>query len=152
MFCLKWSLTSNQVTDDVINLTLMVILYVWSVYFYLYTPFAKSCYVSVIGMTSMNKTFVKNSLSDLTVQDCINNLPAGNHTVYVYDVENNIPLTSILLPIILRDIVITDVYHFYNNTDITPTVQSYSTVVIRSTTNIITVPGSQSFPSMLIYN
>ena len=100
----------------------------------------------------MNKTFVKNSPSDLIVQGCINNLPAGNHTVYAYDVENDIPLTSILPAIILRDIVISDVCHYYNDTDITPTVQSYSTVVIPSTTNIITVPGSQSFPSMLTYN
>ena len=69
-------------------------------------PSAKSCYVSVIGVTSMNKTFVKNSPSDLTVQGCIDNLPAGNYTVYVYDVENDIPLTSILPAIILRDIVI----------------------------------------------
>ena len=29
----------------------------------------------------MNKTFVKNS--DLTVQGCIDNLPAGNYTVVV---------------------------------------------------------------------
>ena len=72
-------------------------------------PSAKSCYVSVIGVTSMNKTFVKNSPRDLTVQDCIDNLPAGNYTVYVYDVENDIPLTSILPAIILRDIVITDI-------------------------------------------
>ena len=71
-----------------------------------YAPSAKSCYVSVIGMTSMNKTFVKNSPSDLTVQGCIDNLPAGNYTVYVYDVEIDIPLTSILPAIILRDIVI----------------------------------------------
>ena len=73
-------------------------------------PSAKSCYVSVIGVTSKNKTFVKNSPSDLTVQGCIDNLPAGNYTVYVYDVENGtIPLTSILPAIILRDIVITDI-------------------------------------------
>ena len=72
-------------------------------------PYAKSCYVSVIGMTSMNKTFVKNSPSDLTVQDCIDNLPAGNYTVYVYDVENDIPLTSILPAKILRDIVINNI-------------------------------------------
>ena len=70
---------------------------------------AKSCYVSVIGVTSKNKTFVKNSPSDLTVQGCIDNLPAGNYTVYVYDVENDIPLTSILPAIILRDIIITDI-------------------------------------------
>ena len=69
-------------------------------------PSAKSCHVSVIGVTSMNKTFVKNSPSDLTVQGCIDNLPAGNYTVYVYDVENDIPLTSILPATILRDIVI----------------------------------------------
>ena len=119
---------------------------------FLSSPSAKSCYVSVIRVTLMNQTFVKNSPSDLTVQGCIDNLPAGNYTVYVYDVENDIPLTSILPAIILRDIVITDVYHFYNNTDIIPTVPSYSTVVVPSTTNIITVPGSQSFPSMLIYN
>ena len=56
----------------------------------------------------MNKTFVKNSPSDVTVQGCIDNLPAGNYTVYVYDVENDIPLTSILPAIILRDIVIND--------------------------------------------
>ena len=72
-------------------------------------PSAKSCYVSVIGVTSMNKTFVRNSPSDLTVQGCINNLPAGNYTVYVYDVENDIPLTSILPAIILRDIVINNI-------------------------------------------
>ena len=70
-------------------------------------PSAKSCYVSVIGVTSKNKTFVKNSPSDLTIQGCIDNLPAGNYTVYVYDVENDIPRTSILPAIILRDIVIT---------------------------------------------
>ena len=69
-------------------------------------PSAKSCYISVIGVTSKNKTFIKNSPSDLTVQDCIDNLPAGNYTVYVYDVENDIPLTSILPAIILRDIII----------------------------------------------
>ena len=57
----------------------------------------------------MNKTFVKNSPSDVTVQGCIDNLPAGNYTVYVYDVENDIPLTSILPAIILRDIVINDI-------------------------------------------
>ena len=57
----------------------------------------------------MNKTFVKNSPSDLTVQGCIDNLPAGNYRIYVYDVENDIPLTSILPAIILRDIVITDI-------------------------------------------
>ena len=50
----------------------------------------------------MNKTFVKNSPSDLTVQGCIDNLPAGNYTVYVYDVKNCMPLTS-------RDIIITDI-------------------------------------------
>ena len=72
-------------------------------------PSAKSCYVSVIGVTSMNKTFIKNSPIDLTVQGCIDNLSAGNYTVYVYDVENDIPLTSILPSIILRDIVITDI-------------------------------------------
>ena len=72
-------------------------------------PSAKSCYVSVIGVTPMNKTFVKNSPNDLTVQGCIDNLPAGNYTVYVYDVENDIPLTSILPAIILRDIAITDI-------------------------------------------
>ena len=55
------------------------------------------------------KKFVKNSPSDVTVQGCIDNLPAGNYTVYVYDVENDIPLTSILPAIILRDIVITDI-------------------------------------------
>ena len=60
-------------------------------------------------MTSKNKTFVKNSPNDLTVQGCIDNLPAGNYTVYVYDVENDIPLTSILPAIILRDIVINDI-------------------------------------------
>ena len=76
---------------------------------FLSSPSAESCYVSVIGVTSMNKTFVKNSLSDLTIQGCIDNLPAGNYTAYVYDVENNIPLTSILPAIILRDIVINDV-------------------------------------------
>ena len=69
-------------------------------------PSAKSCYVSVIGVTSMNKTLVKNSPNDVTVQGCIDNLPAGNYTVYVYDVENDIPLTSILPAITLRDIVI----------------------------------------------
>ena len=73
-----------------------------------FSPSAKSCYVSVIVVTSMNKTFIKNSPSDVTVQGCIDNLPAGNYTVYVYDVENDIPLTSILPTIILRDIVITD--------------------------------------------
>ena len=72
-------------------------------------PSAKSCYVSVIGVNSKNKTFVKNSPSDFTVQGCIDNLPAGNYTVYVYDVENDIPLTSILPAIILRDIIITDI-------------------------------------------
>ena len=72
-------------------------------------PSAKSCYVSVIGVTSMNKTFVKNSPSDVTVQLCIDNLSSGNYTVYVYDVENDIPLTSILPAIILRDIAITDI-------------------------------------------
>ena len=72
-------------------------------------PSAKSCYVSVIGVTSMNKTFIKNSPSDVSVQGCIDNLPAGNYTVYVYDVENDIPLTSILPAIILRDIIITDI-------------------------------------------
>ena len=72
-------------------------------------PSAKSCYVSVIGVTSMNKTFVKNNPSDVTVQGCIDNLPAGNYIVYVYDVENDTPLTSILPAIILRDIVITDI-------------------------------------------
>ena len=60
-------------------------------------------------MTSKNKTFIKNSPSDLTVQGCIDNLPAGNYTVYVYDVENDIPLTSILPAIILRDFVINDI-------------------------------------------
>ena len=55
-------------------------------------PSAESCYVRVIRMTLMNKTFIKNSPSDLTVQGCIDNLPAGNYTVYVYDVENDIPL------------------------------------------------------------
>lgn len=64
----------------------------------------KSCYVSVIGMTSKNKTFVENSPSDHTVQICINDLPAGNYTVYVYDVENSIPLTSILPAIIIRNV------------------------------------------------
>ena len=72
-------------------------------------PSAKSCYVSVIGVTSKNKIFVKNSSSDLAVQGCIDNLPAGNYTVYVYDVENDIPLTSILPAIILRDIIIIDI-------------------------------------------
>ena len=72
-------------------------------------PSAKSCYIFVIGVTSENKTFFKNNSSDLTVQGCIDNLPAGIYTVYVYDVENNIPLTSILPAIILRDIVITDI-------------------------------------------
>ena len=72
-------------------------------------PSAKSCYVSVIGVTSMNKTFVQNSPNDLTVQGCIDNLSAGNYTVYVYDVENDIPLTSILPAIILRDTIITDI-------------------------------------------
>ena len=66
----------------------MVILYVWSVF--LCAPSAKSRYVSVIGMTLKSKTFVKNRPSDLTVQRCIDNLPAGNYTVYVYDVENDI--------------------------------------------------------------
>ena len=65
-------------------------------------PSAKSCYVSVIGMTSMNKTLVKNSPSDVTVQGCIDNLPAGNYTVYVYDMENCMLLTS-------RYIIITDI-------------------------------------------
>ena len=72
-------------------------------------PSTKSCYVSVIGVTSMDKTFVENSPSDLTVQGCIDNLPAGNYTVYVYDVENDIALTSILPAIILKDIIITDI-------------------------------------------
>ena len=72
-------------------------------------PSVKSCYVSVIGVTSMNKKFVKNSPNDLTVQGCIDNLPTGNYTVYVYDVENDIPLTSILPAIILRDIIINDI-------------------------------------------
>ena len=76
---------------------------------FLSAPSAKSCYVSVIGVTSMNKTFVKNSPNNLTVQGCIDNLPAGNYIVYTYDVENDIPLTSILPAIILRDIVITDI-------------------------------------------
>ena len=70
---------------------------------------AKSCYVSVIRVTSMNKTFVKNSPSDVTIQGCIDNLPVGNYTVYVYDVENDVPLTSMLPAIILKDIVITDI-------------------------------------------
>ena len=52
-------------------------------------PSAKSCYISAIGVTSMNKTYVKNSPSDVTVQGCIDNLPSGNYTVYVYDVEND---------------------------------------------------------------
>ena len=51
----------------------------------------------------------KKSPNNLTVQGCIDNLPVGNYTVYVYDVENDIPLTSILPAIILRDIVITDI-------------------------------------------
>ena len=72
-------------------------------------PSAKSCYTSMIGVISKNKTFVKNNPTDLTVQGCIDNLPAGNYTVYVYDVENDIPLTSILPAIILIDIVITDI-------------------------------------------
>ena len=76
---------------------------------FLHGPSAKSCYVSVIGVTSMNKTFVKSSPNDVTVQGCIDNLPLGNYTVYVYDVENDIPLTSILPAIILRDIVINDI-------------------------------------------
>ena len=70
-------------------------------------PSAKSCYVSMIGVTSKNKLFVKNSPNDLTVQGCINNLPADNYTVYAYDVENGtIPLTSILPAIILKHIII----------------------------------------------
>ena len=76
---------------------------------FLSAPSAESCYVSVIGVTSMNKTFIKNSPSDVTVQGCIDNLPAGNYTIYVYDVENDIPLTSILPAIILRDVVIIDI-------------------------------------------
>ena len=60
-------------------------------------------------MTSKNKIFVKNSPNDLTVQGCIDNLPAGNYTVYVCDVENDIPLTSTLPAIILIDIVINDI-------------------------------------------
>ena len=64
--------------------------------------FAESCYVSVIGVTSVNKTFVKNSSSDVTVQGCIDNLPAGNYTVFVYDMENCMLLTS-------RDIIITNI-------------------------------------------
>ena len=63
----------------------------------------KSCYISVIGITSKNKTFIKNSTSDHTAQAFID-LPAGNYTVYVYDVKNGIPLTSILPAIIIRNI------------------------------------------------
>ena len=51
-------------------------------------PISGLCYVNMIGVTSMNKTFVKNSPNDLTVQGCIESLPAGNYTFYVYDVEN----------------------------------------------------------------
>ena len=40
---------------------------------------------------------------------CLHHLTAGNYTVYVYDVEYDILLTSILPAIILRDIVITDI-------------------------------------------
>ena len=75
---------------------------------FLSAPSSESCYVSVIGVTSKNKIFTKNSPSDLTVQGCIDNLPAGNYTVYVYDVENDILLTSIL-PAIILNIVITDI-------------------------------------------
>ena len=64
----------------------------------------KSCYISVIGITSKNKMFVNNSTSDHTVQGYIDDLPAGNYIVYVYDVENGIPLTSILPAIIIRNI------------------------------------------------
>ena len=95
------------------------------------TPSAKSCYVSVIGVTSMNKTFVKNSPSDVTVQGCIDNLPAGNYTVYVYDVEIDIPLTSILPAIILTDIVI-----------IIPSITSESIVltdILQTTTNKLVI-------------
>ena len=60
----------------------------------------------MIGVTS----FVKNSPNDLIVQGCIDNLPAGNYTVYIYDVKNGtIPLTSILPAIILIDIIINDI-------------------------------------------
>ena len=89
-------------------------------------PSAKSCYVSVIEVTSMNKTFVKNSPSDLTVQGCIDNLPTGNYTVYVYDVENDIPLTSILPAIILRGTVI-----------ILPSYTSESIVIQTTTSKLV---------------
>ena len=94
----------NQVTYDVINATAysngnsICVECVFSS-----APSAKSCYVSVIGMTSMNITFIKSSPNDLTVKGCIDNLLAGCYIVYVYDVENDIPLTSILQVIILRD-------------------------------------------------
>ena len=92
-------------------------------------PSAKSCYVNVIGVTSKNKTFAKNSSSDLAVQGCIDNLPAGNYTVYVYEVENDIPLTSILPAIILRDIVITDI----STTSILPTTSKLEYFITCST-------------------
>ena len=95
-------------------------------------PSAKSCYVSVIGMTSMNRLLVKNSPSDLTVQGCIDNLPAVNYTVYVYDVENDIPLTSILPAIILKHIVI-------NNTLPTTTSKLITNLLCLLTFIVVTV-------------
>ena len=48
----------------------------------------------------------------------LHHLTIGNYTVYVYDVENDIPLTSILPAIILRDIVINDILPTISSTPI----------------------------------
>ena len=50
--------------------------------------------------------FVENSTSGRTVKGCVDDLPAGNYIVYVYDVENGIPLTSISPAIILRNVTV----------------------------------------------
>ena len=72
------------------------------------SKFAEGCIFNVTNtVTKSFKTtaILKKQSTDVSVEGCLTNLPNGDYTVYVFDVEKGLPVTA-LPAIVLYNIAI----------------------------------------------
>ena len=71
--------------------------------------YAEGCTINVTGsMQQYINTIFRQLPTDMSVEGCITDISMGNYTVYVYDIENGVPVTT-YPAVVLYNIVITAV-------------------------------------------
>ena len=56
--------------------------------------YAEGCAVNATGPIDSSILLLKEQSTDMSVEGCITDISSGNYTVYVYDMENGVPVTE----------------------------------------------------------